>query len=160
MVTPSVLQFFFCHCLSSVVQKLFSWSSILFRQNCSINMCNLVCSMEVVSSGSCYITIWTRTILATLNILQQEKENMLLFIFLKCILILREKERKQALWERERKRERGRERGRKRIPSRLCADSIGRKLMNCEIIAWAKIKSWMLNQLSHSGAPRKYLYKA
>ena len=44
-----------------------------------------------------------------------------------------------------------------RIPSRLCTVStelsVGLYLTNHEIMTWAKIKSWTLNQLSHLGAP-------
>ena len=48
------------------------------------------------------------------------------------------------------------ERWRDRILSRLCTVSaepdVGLKLMNCEIMTWAEIKSQRLNQLSHPGA--------
>ena len=51
----------------------------------------------------------------------------------------------------------GREKGRKRIPSRLHSVSTEPdarlKLTNHEIMTSAEIKSWMLNQLSHPGAP-------
>ena len=47
--------------------------------------------------------------------------------------------------------------GRQRIPSRLHIDStepdMGLNPTNCEIMTRAKIKSRMLNQLSHPGAP-------
>ena len=53
--------------------------------------------------------------------------------------------------------ERGSKRGRERTPSRLCTDSTepdaGLDLRNLEIMTWAEIKSQMLNQLSHPGAP-------
>ena len=52
---------------------------------------------------------------------------------------------------------RDRERGRQRIPSGIRAVSaepgVGLKLMNCEIMTGAKIKSQLLNQLSPPGAP-------
>ena len=52
---------------------------------------------------------------------------------------------------------RGTERGRQRIPSRLHAISREPhkelKPMNHEIMTWAKIKNWRLNQLSHPGIP-------
>ena len=68
----------------------------------------------------------------------------------KFFLIYFERE-KEGVWERE---GRGRERGREKIPSRLCAvrmePNTGLYLINCE--TWAKIKSRMLNQLSHPGA--------
>ena len=51
--------------------------------------------------------------------------------------------------ERERKQGRGRERRRETIPSKLSAVSTetdaGLKLIHCEIMTRAKIKSWMLN---------------
>ena len=51
---------------------------------------------------------------------------------------------------------RGREKGGERILSQFCTISteadVGLKLMNCEIMTWAKIKSQMFNQLSHPGA--------
>ena len=54
-------------------------------------------------------------------------------------------------------RERERERETERIPSRLRAISTEPKaeleLTNHEIVTSAKIKSWMLNRLSHPGAP-------
>ena len=58
-----------------------------------------------------------------------------------------------------------RERGRERILSRFRVVStepnIGVDLMSCEIMTWAKIKSQMLSQLSHSGAPKlKLLIRA
>ena len=64
-------------------------------------------------------------------------------------------------WERDRERKHEglgqREREIDSIPSRLhaiCAEpDLGLKLMNCEIMAWAKIKSRMLNWLNHPGAP-------
>ena len=44
-----------------------------------------------------------------------------------------------------------------RIPRKLHKTGVephaGLKLMNCEIMTWAEIKSWTLNQLSHPGAP-------
>ena len=50
---------------------------------------------------------------------------------------------------------------RERIPSRFHAFSAeldaGLELMNCEIMTSAKIKSWMLNLLSHPGAPKAIL---
>ena len=52
---------------------------------------------------------------------------------------------------------RGSGRGRERIPGRLSTVSmeldVGLELTNHEIMTWAEIKSWMLNQLSHPGAP-------
>ena len=52
---------------------------------------------------------------------------------------------------------RGRERWGERIPSRLHAVSagcsVGLELMTHEIMTWAKIKSWMPNELNHPGAP-------
>ena len=45
----------------------------------------------------------------------------------------------------------------RRIPSGLHTISaepdVGLELMSPEIMTWAKIKSWTLNQLSHPGAP-------
>ena len=53
------------------------------------------------------------------------------------------------------KRERQRERGRERIPSRFHTVSAepdaGLELMNCQIMTWVEIMSWMLNRLSHRG---------
>ena len=50
-----------------------------------------------------------------------------------------------------------REKGRKGIPSRFhtvsAQSNIGLELTNCEIMTWAKVKSKMLNWLSHPGAP-------
>ena len=47
------------------------------------------------------------------------------------------------------------EREREGIPSRLhtvhAEPNVGLEPTNCEIVTWAKIKSWMLNWLSHSG---------
>ena len=70
--------------------------------------------------------------------------------FLNIVFIL---ERKQASWgwgvE-------GRDRGRERIPNRLhaqCRAGRGAPSHNLEIMTWAKIKSQMLNWLSHPGAP-------
>ena len=67
--------------------------------------------------------------------------------------------------ERERESEqagRGRKRGRERIPSRLCIVSeepnMGLILINHEIMIWAKTKSQLLNQLSHTeGSIRWFL---
>ena len=46
---------------------------------------------------------------------------------------------------------------RERIPSRLCTVSmkpdVGLEPTNYEIMTRTKIKSWMLNRLSHPGAP-------
>ena len=60
-------------------------------------------------------------------------------------------------WERENEQGRGRERGRERIPSRHRAvnaeSDAGLKPTNREITAWDEIKTWMLNWLSHPGAP-------
>ena len=66
-------------------------------------------------------------------------------------------------FETERKRESAsgggavREGERERIPSRLRADSAepdaGLSLTNREIMTGAKVKSWLLNGLSHPGAP-------
>ena len=66
-------------------------------------------------------------------------------------------------------RERGSEGGaesegeRERIPSRLHTVSMepdtGLDLMNCETMTCAEIKSWMLNQLSHTDAPIQILTK-
>lgn len=56
-----------------------------------------------------------------------------------------------------------RERERERIPSRLRTASIepgsGLELTNCEILTWAAIKSWTLNQLSHPDTPLSQLFK-
>lgn len=43
--------------LSFVVWKWFSQPLVLLRRNCSLNRYNIVCSVEVVSTGSFYITI-------------------------------------------------------------------------------------------------------
>ena len=55
------------------------------------------------------------------------------------------------------------ERGRERILSRLCAVSaepdVGFDLMNHEILTWAKIKSQMINWLSHPGTPTLLSFK-
>ena len=45
------------------------------------------------------------------------------------------------------------------ISSRLCTvisvePNVGLELTNCEVMFWAEIKSQMLNQLSHPGAPQ------
>ena len=55
-MSPSLLLFSFA-IPSSVVQKLFSWPSVLWR-NCSIIRCDLLCFMEKVSSVSSYILDW------------------------------------------------------------------------------------------------------
>ena len=74
---------------------------------------------------------------------------MYLLSFL-CLFILREREgeRMNRGW--------GANREEKRIPSRLLAvsmETITRlSLINCEVMTWAEIKSWMLNQLSNLGA--------
>ena len=71
-------------------------------------------------------------------------------------------------FEREKEREReslcthtsggGAERGRHRIWSRpgpvSTETNVGLESMNCEIMAWAEIQSWLLNQLSHPGTPQ------
>ena len=53
---------------------------------------------------------------------------------------------------------RGTERGKERIPSRLCSvradPNVGLEHTNREIMTGAKIKSQMLDRLSHPGAPR------
>ena len=60
-------------------------------------------------------------------------------------------------WKKEREHEQGRGRERERETqeySTLTAQSlVGLKLVNCEIMTWAKIKSPMLNWLSHSATP-------
>lgn len=48
----SFLLFYLLLCISCLISPQF-----LFRSNCSINRCNLVCSMKKVSSRSSYITI-------------------------------------------------------------------------------------------------------
>ena len=74
-------------------------------------------------------------------------------MFFKFIYFEREREHEWR-WGGERER-------RERIPSRLHTVSmepdVGLELMNHEIMIWAEIKSWMLNQLSHPGAPRLLL---
>ena len=50
-------------------------------------------------------------------------------------------------------RERRRERDPKRLPAVSTEPNAGLHLVNCEITTGAKIKRWMLNQLSHPGAP-------
>ena len=75
-------------------------------------------------------------------------------------LPLKTKQNKLYLfWKKKHKWERGRERGRERIPSRphsvSAEPSAQLCLMNGEIMTWAEIKSPMLNQLSHPGAPLK-----
>ena len=70
----------------------------------------------------------------------------------------REREgKKERGGERERERERERE-GRERIPTRFHAvrtePKVGLKIMNCEIMTLAEIKSQMLNQLNHPGTPQ------
>ena len=53
--------------------------------------------------------------------------------------------------------EQGRSRCGERIPRRLYAVSVepdvGLDPMNCELMTWPEIKSWMLNRLSHPGTP-------
>ena len=65
--------------------------------------------------------------------------------------------------EREHKWGRGRERWRERIPSELLAVSteteVELDVTNCEIMTRAKIRSWMLNLLSHPGTPRYDFFK-
>ena len=62
-------------------------------------------------------------------------------------------------FEREKEREGGveRERGRERISNRLHAVStepyVGLDPMNHEIMTQAEINSWILNPMSHAGAP-------
>ena len=65
-------------------------------------------------------------------------------------------------WEREHKRvgEQQRERERqnpKQAPAVSAEPNVGLKLMNSEIMIRAEIKSQMLNQLSHPGAPKETL---
>ena len=56
----------------------------------------------------------------------------------------------------------GAERGRERIPGRLhtvsAEPNVGLELRNCKIMTEAKIKSQVLNQLSHPGAPEEAFY--
>ena len=63
--------------------------------------------------------------------------------------------------EGQRKTEEETERGREKIPSRLRAVStesdMGLELANCEIMTCIELKSQMLNQLSHPGAPWELL---
>ena len=86
--------------------------------------------------------------------------HLLLFYFLLNFLNF------YLFWGRERDRERegeresggGAEREGERIPSRLRTvsaepDDLGLDPMNLELMTWAKIKSQMLNQVSHPGAP-------
>ena len=54
----------------------------------------------------------------------------------------------------ERERERERERGTNRLDTISTEPEVGLKLTMHEIVTWAKIKSWMLNQLSLPGAPK------
>ena len=65
-------------------------------------------------------------------------------IFFKNVYVFISRERE---WEKE------------RIPSRLHTVSpepdVGLELMNHEIMTRAETKSWTLNQLSHSGAPKR-----
>ena len=42
--------------------------------------------------------------------------------------------------------------------STLSAQTLTQELMNCEIMTWLKIKSQLLNQLSHLGAPSYVLF--
>ena len=72
------------------------------------------------------------------------------FYFFNMYLFLRENEREHK-WGRDRERER------ERIPSSVRPDT-GLELMKCEITTWAEIKSWTLNQLSHSGALKTHLF--
>ena len=51
------------------------------------------------------------------------------------------------------KREREKENGRERIHTVSTGPNVGFDLMNCEIMTWAEIKSWMFNSLSHPGTP-------
>ena len=78
---------------------------------------------------------------------------------------------KYFYFERERERERERvhktgegQRGRERISSKFhtlckCGAQHGARYHNHEIVTWAKIKSQMLNQLSHHGATRMSVFK-
>ena len=58
---------------------------------------------------------------------------------------------------------RGRNRGGERVPSGLCAVSAEPDaeldIMVSEITTRAKIKIWMLNQLSHPDSPMMFLFK-
>ena len=72
-----------------------------------------------------------------------------------CSFILREREREGG---RERETERGREgegeKGKDRErESQESQSNVGLDLMNHEVMTWAKVKSWTLNQLSDPGAP-------
>ena len=76
-----------------------------------------------------------------------------LSFFFPCLFIYFERVRTHTHTH---KRVRGREGWRERIPSRLHAVSSEPKARlntNHEIMTWAKIKSQMLNRLSHPGAP-------
>ena len=79
------------------------------------------------------------------------EKNFQVFFF--SLFISRERRRKEE-WGR------GRKRGRDRIPSRLCTISsephAGLYPTNCEIMTWAKIKSWTLNWLSHPATPQVF----
>ena len=74
-----------------------------------------------------------------------------LFVFNVYYLFLRETESKWG---------RGRETGRERIPSSLCTVSTepdaGLEPMTHDIMTWAEIKSWMLDQLSRPGTPHLF----
>ena len=75
-------------------------------------------------------------------------------VFLKCLFIYFERQPVLMSWG-------GAENERERVPSRFCTVSeepeVGLSLMNHEIMTWARIKNWMLNQLSHPGAPQPLL---
>ena len=79
-----------------------------------------------------------------------------LFIYLlilRFLFVLFSFERERA-WAGEGQREKGRERILSRLYTVSTEPCLGFKLMNHEIMTWAKVKSWMLNWLSHPGPPR------
>ena len=66
-----------------------------------------------------------------------------------------------TFWEREREREKGegqKEREKENPEQALRSVRLGAPSHDPEIMTWAQIKSWILNHLSHPGAPGIYIF--
>ena len=79
-----------------------------------------------------------------------------LFIYL-SLFILKETETETA-WVERAQRDRERETENPQVGSALAEPDAGLDLTNCEIMTWAETKSQMLNQLSHPGASKDFIY--
>ena len=89
----------------------------------------------------------------TLNDKQSKEEE---FDFFKCLLIYFESACEQ---ERERERERKREnesQAGSTQPNVSTEPGMELEPTNCEIMTWAKIKSWTFNWLNHPGTPKEF----